>query len=68
MAQMAGVDFGILAGAGAPTRNFKAGDVIFSEGDPAQEFYTIKSGGSTFDWATGFLIRSPSSVFLVKWR
>jgi CRP/FNR family transcriptional regulator, cyclic AMP receptor protein len=38
------VDFAILAGAGAPVRSFKAGDVIFSEGDPADELYVIKTG------------------------
>jgi CRP/FNR family cyclic AMP-dependent transcriptional regulator len=44
MAQITSVDFGILAGAGAPTRDFKAGDIIFNEGDPAQHLYIIKSG------------------------
>ena len=38
------VDFGILAGAGAPVREFKAGEVIFREGDPASEFFVIQSG------------------------
>src|SRR6516164_3206815 len=38
------VEFGILAGAGAPTRNYEAGDVIFSEGDQARELYIVKSG------------------------
>ena len=38
------VDFGILAGAGAPTRSYKAGDVIFREGDPAEELFIVKSG------------------------
>lgn len=38
------VDFGILAGAGAPLRSFKAGAIIFREGDPAEELYVIKSG------------------------
>jgi CRP/FNR family transcriptional regulator, cyclic AMP receptor protein len=38
------VDFGILAGAGAPTLSFKAGEVIFREGDPAQDLYIVKSG------------------------
>jgi CRP/FNR family transcriptional regulator, cyclic AMP receptor protein len=38
------VDFGILAGAGAPLRDFKAGDVIFKQGDAASEFYVIQSG------------------------
>jgi CRP/FNR family transcriptional regulator, cyclic AMP receptor protein len=43
MAEMA-VDFGILVGAGAAVRAFKAGDVIFREGDPADELYIVKSG------------------------
>ena len=38
------VDFGILAGAGAPLRSFKAGEIIFSQGDPAEELYIVKSG------------------------
>jgi CRP/FNR family transcriptional regulator, cyclic AMP receptor protein len=38
------VDFGILAGAGAPVREFKAGEVIFREGDPASEFFVVQSG------------------------
>jgi CRP/FNR family transcriptional regulator, cyclic AMP receptor protein len=38
------IDFGLLAGAGAPTRTFKAGDVIFKEGDPAEEMFVIKTG------------------------
>jgi len=38
------VDFGILAGSGAPVRHFKAGDVIFNQGDPAEELYVIQSG------------------------
>jgi CRP/FNR family transcriptional regulator, cyclic AMP receptor protein len=38
------VEFGILAGAGAPMRSYKAGDVIFSEGEPARELYIVKSG------------------------
>jgi CRP/FNR family cyclic AMP-dependent transcriptional regulator len=38
------VDFSILAGAGAPVRTYKAGDVIFQQGDPAEELYIIKSG------------------------
>jgi CRP/FNR family transcriptional regulator, cyclic AMP receptor protein len=38
------VDFGILAGAGAPLREFKAGEVIFKLGDPASEFFVIQSG------------------------
>ena len=38
------VDFGILAGAGAPVREFKAGEVIFKRGDAASEFFVIQSG------------------------
>jgi len=38
------IDFGILAGAGAPVKEFKAGEVIFKEGDAATEFYVVQSG------------------------
>ena len=38
------VDFSILAGAGASLRSFKAGEIIFREGDPAEELYVVKSG------------------------
>jgi CRP/FNR family transcriptional regulator, cyclic AMP receptor protein len=38
------VDFRLLAGTGVPARDFKAGDVIFWEGDPAQELFIIQSG------------------------
>jgi CRP/FNR family transcriptional regulator, cyclic AMP receptor protein len=38
------IDFGILAGAGAPTREFKAGEIIFKQGDAAAEFFVIQSG------------------------
>lgn len=38
------IDFGILAGAGAPVRNFKAGEVIFQVGDSAEELFIVKSG------------------------
>jgi CRP/FNR family cyclic AMP-dependent transcriptional regulator len=38
------VDFAILAGAGAPVRRFKAGEVIFQQGEPAEELYVIQSG------------------------
>jgi CRP-like cAMP-binding protein len=38
------VDFRLLAGAGAPARDFKAGEVIFKEGDPARELFIIQSG------------------------
>lgn len=38
------VNFDILAGAGAPIRSFKAGEIIFRHGDPAEELYVVKSG------------------------
>jgi CRP-like cAMP-binding protein len=38
------VDFGILAGAGAPVRSYKAGDVIFHRGEAATELFVIKTG------------------------
>jgi CRP/FNR family cyclic AMP-dependent transcriptional regulator len=38
------IDFGILAGAGASTCEFKAGEVIFKQGDAASEFFVIQSG------------------------
>jgi CRP/FNR family transcriptional regulator, cyclic AMP receptor protein len=43
MADLA-VDFGILAGSGASVRSFKAGEIIFRQGDPAEELYIVKSG------------------------
>jgi CRP/FNR family transcriptional regulator, cyclic AMP receptor protein len=38
------VDFRLLAGAGVPACDFKAGDVIFREGEPAQELFIVQSG------------------------
>lgn len=38
------VDFSILVGADVPTRSFKAGEVIFNEGEPANELYVITQG------------------------
>ena len=38
------VDFRLLAGAGVPARDFKAGDVIFREGDPARDLFIVQSG------------------------
>jgi CRP-like cAMP-binding protein len=38
------IDFALLAGAGAPSRTYKAGEVIFREGDPAQEMFVVKTG------------------------
>ena len=38
------VDFRLLAGAGVPARDFKAGEVIFRQGDPAHELFIVQSG------------------------
>jgi CRP/FNR family transcriptional regulator, cyclic AMP receptor protein len=38
------IDFRLLTGDGVQTRTFRAGEVIFREGDPAQELYVVKSG------------------------
>ena len=38
------IDFDQLVKAGRPAISFKAGDVIFREGDPAKELLVIKSG------------------------
>ena len=38
------IDFDLLVKAGGPVRSFKAGDVIFSEGDPAAELLVVKNG------------------------
>ena len=38
------IDFDLLVKAGGPVRHFKAGDIIFREGDPAAELFVVKSG------------------------
>jgi CRP/FNR family cyclic AMP-dependent transcriptional regulator len=38
------IDFGLLTGNGIATRSAKAGEVIFKEGDEADQFFAIKSG------------------------
>jgi len=38
------VDFDLLATKETPIRSFKAGEVIFREGDPADELYVIQKG------------------------
>jgi CRP/FNR family cyclic AMP-dependent transcriptional regulator len=46
MADMADteIDFGLLTGNGIATRSAKAGEVIFKEGDKADQLFAIKSG------------------------
>jgi CRP/FNR family cyclic AMP-dependent transcriptional regulator len=38
------IDFGLLTGNGIVTRSAKAGEVIFKEGDEADQLFAIKSG------------------------
>ena len=40
----AAADFDILARMNNATRSFKAGDIIFKEGDPAKEMFFVQSG------------------------
>ena len=44
MAADTAIDFGILAGSGAPVRSYKAGDIIFQQGDKAEELFVVQSG------------------------
>lgn len=44
MSQAQGSNFGILIGSQVAKRSFKAGELIFREGDPASEMYVIESG------------------------
>ena len=44
MALESPIDFRLLAGANAPIREFKAGDVIFKQGEAAQELFIVQSG------------------------
>ena len=37
------IDFGLLVGR-VPVRKFKAGEMIFEEGDPAAELFVVQSG------------------------
>jgi CRP/FNR family cyclic AMP-dependent transcriptional regulator len=38
------INFGLLIGPRLPVRNFRAGETIFEEGDPATELFVIQSG------------------------
>ena len=41
---MAAIDFQLLANAGFPPAQFKAGEVVFAEGDEGDKMYVIRSG------------------------
>jgi CRP-like cAMP-binding protein len=58
------IDFSLLAGAGAPVRTYKAGDVIFSQGDAAEELFVIQSGHVEIRLGTRLLDALPErSIF-----
>jgi CRP/FNR family transcriptional regulator, cyclic AMP receptor protein len=58
------VDFRLLAGAGSPARDYKSGDVIFREGDAAQELFIIQSGEVEIRLGNRVLERLPQySIF-----
>jgi CRP/FNR family cyclic AMP-dependent transcriptional regulator len=38
------VDFGLLTGEGITTRSARAGEIIFKEGDEAEQLFVIRSG------------------------
>jgi CRP/FNR family cyclic AMP-dependent transcriptional regulator len=44
MAEAAPIEFELLATVETPIRSVRAGEVIFAEGDPAQELYVIQRG------------------------
>ena len=58
------IDFSLLVGSGIPTRNFRAGEAIFKEGDPATELYVIKSGRVGIQLGNRLLdTLEPNSIF-----
>jgi CRP/FNR family transcriptional regulator, cyclic AMP receptor protein len=62
--ETATVEFGILTGAGAPTRGYKTGDVIFRKGDSAKELFIVKSGTVEVRLGNRLLDRLPElSIF-----
>jgi CRP/FNR family transcriptional regulator, cyclic AMP receptor protein len=38
------IDFSLLSRAGVPTRSYKAGEIIFREGESGNELYIVQSG------------------------
>ena len=58
------VDFGLLASLKTPPRVFKAGDVIFKEGDPADTLFVVQSGSVEIRLGNGVLDTLPErSIF-----
>ena len=58
------VDFSVLLRPEVPTRNFSAGDTIFSEGDNADEFFVVVRGKAEIRTGSRSLeILGPKGIF-----
>jgi CRP/FNR family cyclic AMP-dependent transcriptional regulator len=58
------VDFRLLARLGVPTRSFKAGEIVFREGDRAEELYIVQSGCVRVERSNRVLeTLGPNSIF-----
>ena len=58
------IDFGLLTGNGIATRSVKAGEVIFKEGDEADQLFAIKSGEDAIQLGNRTLAELPAnSIF-----
>jgi CRP/FNR family transcriptional regulator, cyclic AMP receptor protein len=58
------IDFGLLTGNGIATRSAKAGEVIFKEGDEADQLFAIKSGEVAIQLGNRTLAELPAnSIF-----
>ena len=58
------IDFGLLTGNGIATRSAKAGEVIFKEGDEADQLFAIKSGEIAIQFGNRTLAElSANSIF-----
>ena len=58
------VDFGLLTGNGIATRSAKAGEIIFKEGDEANQLFAIKSGEVAIQLGNRTLAELPAnSIF-----
>ena len=58
------IDFGLLTGNGIATRSAKAGEIIFKEGDEANQLFAIKSGEVAIQLGNRTLAELPAnSIF-----